>query len=420
MGERRIKFLHLADVHLDTVFQNREAKMRALLREAGREAFRAGVDLALAADCHALLISGDLFDNQTLSFTTEKFLLTEMQRLAQGQVQVFYATGNHDPAGSKYRAQKIRWPNNVHIFAQRTPKAYPLLNSEGQTIAMIVGAGHENSRESENLATSFPAVQNYEVPSIAVLHALVTGSSSEAEHERYAPCTLLDLTEKGYVYWALGHVHRRGILSESPHVVYPGNLLGRNPRENGIKGAYLVEIDDYGQVEIDFYPLAPLCWHDLTINNLAEADNLEKLEQLIVRAVEVQLKDKLREEKILLRLKLIGPCPLYRELAVAENLAALTENLTPLLSLEYLELNAEGVFPPLYLGRYRDEPHILSELLNLISALTGDEAKLLELAPERLAGCPQNIESKEKINYLYTLLQGLDYEAVARLVEVEE
>ncbi|MGI6587385.1 MAG: metallophosphoesterase family protein [Peptococcia bacterium] len=415
-----IKFLHLADVHLDTAFQNRDTKMRSLLREAGREAFRAGVDLALSSGCHALLISGDLFDNQTLSFTTEKFLLTEMQRLAQGQVQVFYATGNHDPSGSKYRVKQILWPDNVHIFSQCIPESYPLINSEGQTIAMIVGAGHENSKESENLASSFPEARNYDVPFIAVLHALVTGSSGEAEHERYAPCTLLDLKEKGYVYWALGHIHQRGVLSESPYIVYPGNLLGRNPRENGTKGAYLVEIDDYGQVKIDFYPLAPLCWYDLTINNLAEADNLEKLEQLIIRAVEEQLKNKLKEEKILLRLKLAGPCPLYRELTVAENLAVLTENLTFLLSLEYLELNEEGLFPPLHLERYGNEPHVLSELLNLISSLTSDETKLLEIAPVELAGCPKNVEPREKIKYLYTLLQGLDYEAVARLVEVEE
>ncbi|MDD4146623.1 MAG: metallophosphoesterase, partial [Clostridia bacterium] len=73
-----IRFLHLADVHLDTVFQNRDRQRRALLREAVREAFRAGVDLALSSGCHAFLIGGDLFDNQTLSFTTEKFLLTEM------------------------------------------------------------------------------------------------------------------------------------------------------------------------------------------------------------------------------------------------------------------------------------------------------------------------------------------------------
>jgi exonuclease SbcD len=415
-----IKFLHMADVHLDTVFQNRDPKMRASLREAGREAFRAAVDLALSSGCHALLIGGDLFDNQTLSFMTEKFLLTEMQRLAQGEVQVFYATGNHDPSRSKYRVKQIRWPDNVHVFAHRTPESYPLFNSEGQTIAMIVGAGHEDARENENLASFFPQVQNCDVPSIALLHALVTGSSGEVEHERYAPCTLLDLKEKGYIYWALGHVHKRGILSENPYVVYPGNLMGRNPRENGTKGAYLVEIDNDSQVKIDFYPLAPLSWYELTINNLTEADNLEKLEQLIVSTVKEQLENKIKGEKVFLRLKLIGPCPLYRELADAENLAILAENLTAFLSLEYLELNEEGLLPPLRLDGYRHEPHVLSELLNLLTLLASDETKLLQLAPEELAGCPKKVEPSEKIAYLHTLLQGLDYEAVARLVEVEK
>ncbi|MDD2211671.1 MAG: DNA repair exonuclease [Clostridia bacterium] len=414
-----IRFLHLADVHLDTVFQNRDRQRRALLREAVREAFRAGVDLALSSGCHAFLIGGDLFDNQTLSFTTEKFLLTEMERLAQGQIQVFYAAGNHDPSGGKDRVKQICWPDNVHIFAKGLPESYPLLNRTGQTIAMIVGAGHEGSRESKNLASLFPRAQKHDVPYIALLHTLVTGSSGDLEHERYAPCTLPDLKGKGYSYWALGHVHKREVLSENPYIVYPGNLMGRNPRETGLKGAYLVEIDDDRQVRMEFYPLAPLCWYDLTVNNLAEADHLEKLEQLIVSTVEEQLENK-RERKMMLRLKLAGPCPLYRELAAAENLAILEENLANLLSLEYLELNQEGLLPPLHLERYKQGPHVLSELLALLASLESDETTLLQLAPEQLAGCHRNAEPKEKIEYLRTLLQGLDDEAVARLVEVEE
>ena len=139
------RFLHMADVHLDTAFQNRDPEMRALLRDSVREAFRSGVDLALSANCHALLIAGDLFDNQTLSFATERFLLKEMTRLKEGTVKVFYAPGNHDPSGATYRASNTL-ASNVHVFTRRNLKQFQSETMK-EIRAVIVGAGHEGNRK---------------------------------------------------------------------------------------------------------------------------------------------------------------------------------------------------------------------------------------------------------------------------------
>ncbi len=405
---------------MDTAFQNRNSRMRAFLRESIREAFRAGVDLALANGCHAMLIAGDLFDNHTLSFTTEKFLLKEMSRLEEGDVKVFYAPGNHDPFGSTYRAKQIRWPANVHIFAMRKPEACPLTDSEGRTRAVIVGAGHKDNREGENLARLFPRADNNGVPHIGLLHALVTGSRGDTDHERYAPCTLDDLKEKGYVYWALGHIHTRGVICEGPYVVYPGNLVGRNPREDGPRGAYLVEIDDNGSLKAVFHPLAPVCWLDLTVSSLTTADNLERLKRVIEDSVRQHLEKNNRAGETILRLNLEGPCPVYRELADPENLEFLREDLTLALDLKDMELGTGGLVPPLSPDKYKNEPHILGMLLSILDSLETDDEMLLQLAPDRLAGYDGRADRGGKIEYLRTLLRGLDYEAAARLVEVDE
>ena len=58
---------------------------------------------------------------------------------------------------------------------------------------------------------------------IGVLH---TGLGGRGGHENYAPCSLNDLVNKGYDYWALGHVHQAEVLNERPHVVFSGNLQG--------------------------------------------------------------------------------------------------------------------------------------------------------------------------------------------------
>ena len=51
------------------------------------------------------------------------------------------------------------------------------------------------------------------------------------------------LCDRGYDYWALGHVHAREVLCEAPHVVFPGNLQGRHMRETGPKGATLLTVE---------------------------------------------------------------------------------------------------------------------------------------------------------------------------------
>ena len=54
---------------------------------------------------------------------------------------------------------------------------------------------------------------------IGMLHGSVEG---DAEHNRYAPFQIRELKEKLFDYWALGHIHKREILSEEPYMIYPG------------------------------------------------------------------------------------------------------------------------------------------------------------------------------------------------------
>jgi DNA repair exonuclease SbcCD nuclease subunit len=53
-----MRFLHVADVHLDTSFSGRSEAVRRRLREASRDAFRRAVDLAIREDVHASVSPG--------------------------------------------------------------------------------------------------------------------------------------------------------------------------------------------------------------------------------------------------------------------------------------------------------------------------------------------------------------------------
>ena len=53
-----------------------------------------------------------------------------------------------------------------------------------------------------------------------------------------------ELKNKGYQYWALGHVHQYEVLCDDPWIVFPGNLQGLHINEPGAKGAVIVEIEN--------------------------------------------------------------------------------------------------------------------------------------------------------------------------------
>lgn len=82
---------------------------------------------------------------------------------------------------------------------------------------------------------------------IGLLHTALAGTEG---HANYAPCSLEQLVQKGYDYWALGHVHQPDIRHERPFVVYSGVVQGRHIRETGPKGAVLVSVEEGAIAEV--------------------------------------------------------------------------------------------------------------------------------------------------------------------------
>ena len=187
-----MRIVHAADIHLDTPFRRHDAALRQRLQLAGREAFRALIDLTLEERADALLIAGDLFDNDWLTIATERVLTSELARLTDSGVTVVYATGNHDPGRTNYRAAHIDWPSaNFHLHSSRTPRRIPI-NRGDERIGWVVAAGHQTTHEATNLASTFPPAPGPQ-PAVALLHADVGGAQGTPDDEAgnvYAPAAL--------------------------------------------------------------------------------------------------------------------------------------------------------------------------------------------------------------------------------------
>ena len=118
----------------------------------------------------------------------------------------------------------------------------------------------------------------------------------------------MDLQQKGYDYWALGHVHTREIVCQEPWVVFPGNIQGRNIRELNERGAMLVTVErgpsTVPVVRAVFHPLDDARWIVLEI----DASQLTSPEGLVdlIRTRFQELRNQHAPRAIVVRIEITG------------------------------------------------------------------------------------------------------------------
>ncbi|NPD18843.1 metallophosphoesterase family protein [Alterinioella nitratireducens] len=287
------KILHTADVHLDSPLRSlalRDPELRDRVRTSSRTALTRIIDIALAEDVAALLIAGDLFDGAERSARTASFLTLQLERLREHGIRVFYIKGNHDAENPL--TGELTLPDNVHVFDGRGCKVQLAED------VWIHGVSFANRHAPESLLPKFPAPVEGAV-NIAILHTSLAGAEG---HDPYAPCTVGDLTDAGFDYWALGHVHRRQVHSKAPWVVMPGTPQGRDIGEPGPKSATLLTIDK--AIEIEEVPTSAVEFLHLQID-ATDTDSDDALRDMLRRTLRDTARN-LVSESAVIRLQLTG------------------------------------------------------------------------------------------------------------------
>src|SRR4249920_302718 len=94
------RFVHAADLHLDTPFEGLARTAPAVataLRDASLSAFDALVELALREQAAFLVVAGDIYDGAERGVRAQLRFLAGLRRLSDAGVQVLVVHGNHDP-----------------------------------------------------------------------------------------------------------------------------------------------------------------------------------------------------------------------------------------------------------------------------------------------------------------------------------
>ena len=412
-----MRFIHVADVHLDTPFSGRSEEVRSRLRQALREAFGRCVEVAVAEEVDAVLVAGDLFDSNSLSFESERFLLEQVARLDRAEVQFVYVAGNHDP-GNSPRTMALKWPANATVIGDGEPETVEVRGRNGELVGYVTGAGHVTAQESEDLSRRLRPRTDTPLPQAALLHTDASAAGAGGLHRPYAPSSTADLRAAGFHYWALGHVHARRRLSDEPPIWYPGNIQGRNRGETGPKGGLLVDLSDPDRPMVEFRELAPVRWEKLSVSGLEDASTLELLVLEAARAW-----DAARESDLgagvewMVAVELEGPSPLWAELRKPDQAKTLEDEIARRLDVLEVELLADRLHSPVRIGEHAARPDVLGEILRLAERVSaGDDD--LGVSEEDLAGY-----SRERYGglsrYLEELMDGGPEEIASRMLDAE-
>ena len=239
------RFIHAADLHLDSAFGALSPRQAASRRRESRETVFRLADYVNTHDIDAVLLAGDLFDSGSAFRETGEQLA---QALGRMEAQVYIAPGNHDWYGPGSPWLTVSWPENVHIFQTASMTAVELPEKN----AVIHGAAFTGGEQGESLLAGFAA------PKDGKLHiGLLHGETDPAE-QRYDPIRREDIAASGLAYLALGHIHKRMEPARLGSTLYawPGCLEGRGFDELGEKGFYQGTVDEGGNVSLTFVPFA--------------------------------------------------------------------------------------------------------------------------------------------------------------------
>jgi exonuclease SbcD len=385
----RYSFFHAADLHLgaasEGVMKGAPAQVRDAVDTSTYRAFDKLIADAEQFEPAFVLFPGDLYNSADENLRARLAFRDGVIRLDRKGISSFVIRGNHDPMMG---TDPLVLPGSCHVFGVK-PGEPQVVSIEGEPVARIYGESYPSAKVMKNLASKYPQVIHCEdgLLQIAMLHGNLIGEKSLGSGEKnpgdYAPFALVDLEQRGYDYWALGHVHVHKVLTSGLFwAVYTGSLQGVSPRERGAKGYYQAYVDDSSLTRVEFRECDVLRWEERKID-VTGFETLNQVEAAIDADVRRVL-DGAGGRPVVARMVLIGTTALD-EAVRKEDFSHQMESLRASYGAESPFFWIEGwsveTRPEIDWDSIRHSESVQGFLLRLAA---GSDASFLETAPDKL------------------------------------
>lgn len=259
-----MKFLHIADVHLDSPFLGLSflpSELFCQIKNAIQLSFEKAVNFAIDNDVDLVLLAGDTFDSIHPTPQSKIFFANQIKRLVDRQIQVVMVLGNHDY--SQIDDLLLNESPYFKIIGSNEQIEQVDFMTKSQYKYRVVGFSYQHNHITEDIIAKYPP-KSTSIYTIGLAHAGMKQSS--VDQNNYAPFTLNEVKNLNYDYFALGHIHLRQVLSQEPWIVYSGNLQGRHVNEKDEKGFYFGQVDEQSQnTQLQFIDVSPIVWQTVDL-----------------------------------------------------------------------------------------------------------------------------------------------------------
>lgn len=311
----KFSFLHVADIHLGRAFSGnfKNIKSTDIFSNAMKKVLENIFQSALSKHVDFVLVAGDTFDSDEADFASKLILKEFLNKLDFANIKVFVICGNHDNINSYSKTIfNYNENSNIKIIGLNTPSPckLPVFNKENDLICSLHALSYNSPQFWEDPVKYFekPLIEERSLFHIGLLHCDVNADKSSC----YAPCSLNDLKDLNYDYFALGHIHLPASLEKN--IVYSGTVQGRNSKETGIHGIRYIEVDSNNIVKNEFVQTDVIRYENLEID-VSNAPDLSSAFYLITDT----LRDFLSSQKdiceaYILKLNITGKVAFYSQI----------------------------------------------------------------------------------------------------------
>ncbi len=244
-----MKFIHCADLHLDSKLESNIGKEKA--KERRNEillTFERIVQLAKREMATAVLIAGDLFDTKNVAAKARNLVLDAIA--SNPEIDFLYLRGNHD------------WKTNF-TDGRILPGNFKCFGTDWVEYRYgdVSVWGKETMEDDANYAALMTEPDRV---NIVMLHGQEVRSNVKDDASLIS---LPALKNRNIDYLALGHIHsyKREKLDDRGIYCYSGCPEGRGFDECGEKGVVLLETEG-GKVSSRFIPMASRILHEIKVD----------------------------------------------------------------------------------------------------------------------------------------------------------
>ncbi|MEF9841829.1 MAG: DNA repair exonuclease [Raoultibacter sp.] len=311
---KKITFIHASDLHLGAPFRGLRAlsdRWANRLLSAIPEAYDRVVDAALHNRVDFVVIAGDIFDTSHASYADYLHFFKGITRLGAAGIPVYLCTGNHDPYTS-WQHDFFALPENATMFSADKP-SFATYERDGEVLALLGGRGYYNQTwpQSEDISEGISRAAAREATGVDAPFAVAVLHTGLHLDYTKAPCNPSDLLARGMDYWALGHIHVRYVDNPAnPHLAFSGCIQGRDIKETGERGVFLVTLEQGAPNTVQFIPTASVVWQRMDVE-VSECASIAEVGEKILRDL-FRKNGEARCEEMCTRITLVGTTPLHR------------------------------------------------------------------------------------------------------------